>query len=289
MRRLLIVHNPIAGTRHRRRYQATLAALQRAGCASEVHHTTGRGDAEDIARRRHSEFDAVVVAGGDGTINEAVNGLAGSSTPLGILPLGTANVLAAEIGLTLDPQRVAGVLANGATRPVYPGIANGRRFLLMAGIGFDARAVARIDPALKRRIGKGAYVVAAMQEWWDDVLPRYAVEIDGQAAEVASIIVAKGRCYGGKFVLAPNADLGRPSFETCVLPQASRGTLLGVAGALALHAPVRLTALQMHAAERVRIRGPGGEPVQADGDIVAHLPVDITIERTPLQLLAPYP
>ncbi len=287
VRRLLVIHNPVAGARRRRRYEATLAALADAGCAVTVHETRGRGDAEEISRAQHGSFDAVVAAGGDGTINEVANGLAGAATPLGVIPLGTANVLAAEAGLPLAPARVAEVLSRGRSRAVFAGIANGRHFLMMAGVGFDARTVARLRPQMKRRFGKGAYAAAAFEEWWDNSLPRYTVAIDGVAAEVASIVVSKGRCYGGAFVLAPRADLGVAQFETVSLPHASRGALLALGSALALRAPAPSSAVRMALAQRIQISGPIGEPVQADGDIVAHLPVDITVAPDPLQLLAP--
>ncbi len=286
-RRLLIIHNPIAGRRHRWRYRATVAILRSHGCTVVERDTRGPGDAEVIAREERDNFDVVVAAGGDGTINEVANGIAGSSVLLGIIPLGTANVLAAEVGLPLSARRVAAVLAHGAPRTIYAGLVNGRRFLMMAGIGFDARTVTRVVPALKRLLGKGAYAVAALSEWWANTLPRYFVALDGMETEVASIVIAKGRSYGGKFVLAPGADLAAPRFEACWLPHASRGGLVTVAGSLALRAGLHRNAVRFARTSTVRIDGPVGEPVQADGDIVAHLPVDITIAAEPLRLLAP--
>ncbi len=286
-RRLLVIHNPVAGRRHRRRYRATIAILRSHGCTVVERDTQGPGDAERFARDERDNFDVIVAAGGDGTINEVANGIAGCGVLLGIIPLGTANVLAAEVGLPLGAREVAGVLAHSAPRTIYAGLINGRRFLMMAGIGFDARAVTRVVPALKRLLGKGAYAVAALSEWWVNDLPRYRVALDGTTTEVASIVIAKGRSYGGKFWLAPRADLAAPHFEACWLPRASRGALLTVAGSLALCAGLHRNTVCFARASTVRITGPVGEPVQADGDIVAHLPVDITIAAEPLQLLVP--
>ena len=104
----------------------------------------------------------MVVAGGDGTVNETINGLARSGLPLALIPLGTANVLAAEIGLQTDPAAVARCVAFGQPRPIALGAANGRRFILMAGAGFDANVVAGVSVPMKRWLGKGAYILSSL-------------------------------------------------------------------------------------------------------------------------------
>ena len=133
-RDLLIIRNPAAGQRRAGLYARTLAALEGRGCRVTVRDTTGPGGpgaAEALAREAATgEFEAVVVAGGDGTVNEAVNGLAGAATPLGLIPLGTANVLAAEIGWPASPTAIAEALAAGLVRPVRIGRANGRAFMV---------------------------------------------------------------------------------------------------------------------------------------------------------------
>src|ERR1700748_1084353 len=113
-KRLLLIHNPTAGWRRRHRLQAVLDALDRDGCTVTLKETTCRGDAEAFARAARAEdYDRVVVAGGDGTMNEAINGLADRRLPLAIVPMGTANVLAAEIGLGLSPAAIARTIVQG--------------------------------------------------------------------------------------------------------------------------------------------------------------------------------
>ena len=154
-RRLLVIRNPAAGSRGGR-FAATLDRLTGLGCRIEVRETGARGDAERFAQEP-GDRDLVVAAGGDGTINEVANGLvAGASgLPLAILPLGTANVLAGEIGLGLDPGAVARTIARGAPRRISLGRVTGaqaggggaaRLFFQMAGVGFDAHAVAGVNP-----------------------------------------------------------------------------------------------------------------------------------------------
>ncbi|MGH6930488.1 MAG: diacylglycerol/lipid kinase family protein, partial [Dongiaceae bacterium] len=158
---MTIVFNPTAGGRRRMRLEQTLELLRDSGCQISLQATAARGDAETIARTfcdTPPTPDLLVVAGGDGTINEAVNGMlsnGSASWPLALVPLGTANVLAAEIGLTTEPAAVARTIARGATTRAYVGMANGRCFTAMAGVGFDAHVVANVDLRLKRRLGKG--------------------------------------------------------------------------------------------------------------------------------------
>ncbi|MCC7275062.1 MAG: hypothetical protein IT561_20510 [Alphaproteobacteria bacterium] len=161
--RLLVIHNPTAGPRRARRLAAALDRLAARGRPLTLRRTSCRGDAETIARAAAADprIRAIVVAGGDGTIDEAINGIAGGHAVLGILPLGTANVLAHELAIGDRLDTAARILDAGRERAIRLGIVAGRRFAMMAGAGYDAWVVARVDPALKRRLGKGAYVSPA--------------------------------------------------------------------------------------------------------------------------------
>src|SRR5262245_64058454 len=128
-----------------------MAHLEEMGCRVTVHQTTGRGDAQAVASRiTKDQCDRIVVAGGDGTVNEVLNGLTPHSPPIGLIPMGTANVLAAEIGLGSQPREIAKAIARGEPRPVSLGDVNGRKFALMTGVGFDAFVVATVSAPIKR-------------------------------------------------------------------------------------------------------------------------------------------
>ncbi|PNQ96116.1 lipid kinase [Azospirillum argentinense] len=293
-RRLLIIHNPVAGARRARRLGAVLELLeQRHGAVVTLRATGGRGDAEAMARAvAPGAFDAVVAAGGDGTINEVVNGLGarggGETTiPLGIVPLGTANVLAHELDLPLDAEGVARVLAEGRTMPVHLGVANGRAFAMMAGAGLDARVVERVDTRLKRLIGKGAYAVETLARIAAGGGGPYRVAVDGaEPVEVASVIVAKGHFYGGRFVCAPDARLTDPRLHVCLFPRAGRGNALRYLWGVTAGRLPRYPDYRVLPARRVIVEGPAGEPVQGDGDVIGHLPVEIALAPWVLPVLA---
>ncbi len=287
-RRLLIIFNPTAGARRRRRFEAVLAELRRLGCEVTVRPTGGRGDAEQLAASADpNRYDVLVVAGGDGTINEVVNGLAGARLPLAIVPLGTANVLAAEIGMATDARTVARTIALGRPRPISVGVANGRRFLLMAGTGFDAHVVQHVDLALKRWIGKGAYAIQILRQLRSFAFPEYAVTIDGTTWKAASVLVANAHYYGGRFVCAPAADLCAPSLEVCMFERRGRLSVIGYALAMLAGRLPKLRSIRIVSAGKVHIDGGSDEPVQGDGDIIGHL--GVTIEVVPEALHLVYP
>jgi YegS/Rv2252/BmrU family lipid kinase len=298
-RRLLVIFNPTAGNRAQRRLAEWLACLERLGAAVSLSETNAPRHAEALARAADPALvDAVVAAGGDGTINEVVNGLADSSLPLGILPLGTANVLAGEIGLPRRPMDVARILAFATARPVWPGeawaegAATGRRFLIMAGAGFDAEVVERLDLPLKRRLaklglGKLAYVASIMGRLRDYRPCSYRAELDGVAVEGASLVAAKAHFYGGRFVLAPAARVDDPAFHVVLFGRGGRVAALGYMAAMAAGTLPRCRSVRIVPARQVRLTEPPGAVVQIDGDVHARLPVMLRIAATPLRLIQP--
>ncbi len=292
-RRLLIVYNPTAGRRGRRRMEAVLAALRARGCRLDLRETTAPGDAAAWARTAAARnVDLLVVAGGDGTINEAVNGLVGRSAdeeapPMALLPLGTANALAAEIGLDPEPERIALTIAQGRPVPVTLGRANDRLFTMMVGAGFDAHVVEAVSLGLKRLIGKGAYVWESARALVRFAFPGYRVTLDGAVHDAASVIVAKGRFYGGRFVCAPQARLTEPIFQVCLFKRPGAWNALRYAAALGLGTLDRLPDYSVVPAREVLIEGPEGDPVQGDGDVIARLPVRVRLVPEALRLVMP--
>ncbi len=293
-RRLLVIYNPTAGGRKRRRFAAWLSHLAALGAEVTLAETEAPRHAEALARAADpGRVDAVAVAGGDGTINEAVNGLAASRLPLALLPLGTANVLANEIELPRRVAALARIAAFAPARPVWPGEATpegggeARRFLIMAGIGFDAEVVEHVDLAWKRRAGKLAYVASILGRLRDYRACRYRAELDGAVVEGASLVAAKAHFYGGRFVLAPAARLDQPLLQLVVFGEAGRRAALGYLAALGVGRLQHCRSLSILPGKSLRLLEPAGAPVQLDGDILLRLPARIAIAQTPLQLIQP--
>jgi diacylglycerol kinase (ATP) len=287
---LQVIYNPIAGQRHSVRLRKTFRALAGSGASLSVIETKGPGDAERAAANAcRADTDILIVAGGDGTINEVVNGLMaapGPVPPMAIIPLGTANVLAQEIGLKLSSEKIASAILGERRISVYPGRANGRYFLMMGGFGFDAAVVANIDPALKRRTGKFAYLVEVLNQSWRHRFETCDGEIDGVPFQSRWIVVCNGRHYGGPFVAAPLASLTEPGFSVCLLDGA-RFDIPRYGAALALGRLSHQHDIRIIPGQRVRIDSPVGHKVQGDGDIIGSLPVEIVAADRPIELVVP--
>jgi len=298
-RSLRIILNPAAGRRQRQRLQDTLEALGALDCTFEVWETDGPGAATKLAQRAmEADCDLLVAAGGDGTVNEVINGLQTASGPppsLALLPLGTANVLAAEIGLDPAPQTIAATIAGGVAAPTSLGSADcqidgethERVFVMMAGAGFDAHVVEAVNLAVKRAIGKGAYVLESLRQMAVFPFAPYEVTVDGKPYSAASVVVANGRHYGGRYLVAPEARLGAPDFQVCLFERPGRINAARYALALLSGRLPELPDVRLLSGREIRISRRTGEPLQGDGDVIGRLPVTITALPDALQLVMP--
>lgn len=290
-RRCLVIHNPTAGRRRKKRLTAVLERLRALGCLVTAIQTTQRGDAEEFARvASPADYDVIVAAGGDGTINEVVNGMVDGpgGVALAVIPLGTANVLALEIGL--DPKnsdQIAQAIASGPIHDVHLGVANGRHFVLMAGAGLDAHVVEGVNIALKRATGKLAYVVESVKQAFGYDFPEITVRANGQIYEGRMAVACKGRYYGGPFIAAPGARLENPMLEVCILPKTGVAGVMRYGLALPMNKLSDLPEVIVISAKSMVILGPRGAPLQGDGDIVARLPAEISIAPHTVQLIVP--
>ena len=312
---VLLILNPIAGRRRRGLVDAVVERVRAEGWTVDVVETAAEGDACRLAETCNAErYGVVAVAGGDGTINEVVNGLArraATAPPLAIVPLGTANVLAHELGLGFSARAVAHTVTAGREFRVHPGEAkagdgnggdaNGcdaaagmpRRFSLMAGAGFDAKVVAGVSAPLKRRWGRGAYVWRSLVEARRYRPVRYAVEIDGVRHEAASVIVTRARHYAGPYVVAPAASLGEPLLHVCLFERWGWLQTLRFGTALLMGALPRTPGYRVVAGRKVRVSvtNDAGEhrrqPVQIDGDDALSLPVSIGLAAETVRVLRP--
>lgn len=272
-RRIKLIANPIAGGDARSAIARTVACLEGSGACVEVCLTARRGDAENAAREAKREnFDLVIAAGGDGTLNEAANGLVGTGLPLAFVPLGTANVMAIEMGISGGIETACRIALYGEIRPVALAEVNERYFLMMAGIGFDAAAVRAVRSGLKRKIGKLAYVIAGIQAWLQN--RSVALQLRGEAGEPVQarhVIISNIRYYGGRFQLAPHNGLEQPLLTACLVEGSGRLALLLFWLRIVLRGSFLGPIRRMDACE-FSVDG-AGVPMQVDGDDSGDTPV----------------
>ncbi|HZV82114.1 MAG TPA: diacylglycerol kinase family protein, partial [Geobacteraceae bacterium] len=222
----------------------------------------------------------VVAAGGDGTINAVLNGLAGNRATCAILPLGTANVLALELGLSSAEKAVERIIT-GESRPFTAGLIRGEsrtsRFFLMAGVGLDGFIVRGVTQARKTSFGKGAYILSALEHllrWEGD---RLRVITENADFSCHSLVVCNAARYGGQFNLSRGASIFTPALELVAVTGSSRLAHLGLVRETLLGGRRGTAGIVRLTAEKIRIEGV--KPLQADGDDWGNSPVEIVAEK----------
>lgn len=295
-RRAILISNPKTGRYASRRLapiEDIFAQLKSPDLDIELVTTNAPGDAKCIASRAaRSGVTDVVVAGGDGTINEALQGLVGTNARLAILPRGTANVLARDLGLPLDCFRAAEVIARGNTRRIHVGCAsdeaNGSRryFLLMAGIGLDASVVRRVHPGLKKHFGKGAFWFSGLSHLADWKPKPFELEVNGKIFDATFATIGKAASYGGDLSVTPRAQLDRPDFEICIINSKSRVRYLQLLSyALRSGVPSDKPGVCFVRASSARARGEAS--VQVDGELIGSLPMKFEIAEQSIEVIVP--
>ena len=287
---MIVVFNPAAGMRRASLMWRVLDVLVANGVRIELSETHRPGHAEALAREAVCRGSSMVVAaGGDGTIAEVANGLMGSTARLGVIPLGTANVMAHELELPFEPRAVAAALAFGRTRPIWPGVVRttegSRLFVQMVGVGFDAQVVHHLPVALKRMFGRGAYVIQTLRELAGYRFPTIHLRLDGEVTQAASVIVSKGRLYGGRFVLAPSACAGEPGFSVVLFDHSGIAAGLLYGAALPLNLLSRAPGVRHVRARQVDFIDNEALPAQADGDAVGWTPIAVTDAPAAIQMV----
>ncbi|MEM7044521.1 MAG: diacylglycerol kinase family protein, partial [Pseudomonadota bacterium] len=220
---LLMIANPMAGGAGSTMLREIVAHLQGIGCKIRVHETSTLSDLRCLIDEAGGEpIDAIAVAGGDGTINRVLNALPEKAPPLAILPLGTINLLAREIGLPKSIAGIAETAAFGPSRPITVGDVNGQRFAIVASVGLDAEVVAHVNLGLKRHIGKWAYLYETLKRAVVSSPEPFRFRLNDREHQAHGIVVANGRHYAGAFVTSPEAHLEKHSFEVCQLTRPGR-------------------------------------------------------------------
>lgn len=286
--RIKLIANPVSGGDARSRIQGALAELQKLGAEVVLCLTGARGDARKSAALALSEgYDRIVVAGGDGTLNEVVNGAASSGLPIAFLPLGTVNVFALEAGIPRRLEQACVLAVQGTPRMISAGRVNGELFLLMVSAGWDAEAVARLRPGVKRFIGRLAYAVSALEVLLlQKPAPLQVVMHDGSCHTGFGVVVSNCRYYGGRYVVTPGASIFRDDLEVCLLRRAGRLGVLTFALALLLKRSLQAPQVEYLTITGAELRGEN-VAVQVDGDAWGGLPVRLEVVPRAVAMVLP--
>ena len=290
--------------RNESRFQRAIETLTRRGHHVRTLPTSGPGDATLLARQCVDQgAGLVLVAGGDGTINEVLNGMAGSSVPMAILPGGTANVLAMELGIGKSLNNAAELIpkVSDLSQPVCPCVlervslglltpsgAPARHFLLMAGIGLDAHIVYNLNPALKARFGKFSYWIGGFGSI-NRKLDEFDVIVNGARSRASFALASRVRNYGGDLEIACNACLLDNSFELVLFEGEKANVYLKYFAGVLSRQLGRMKGVTCLRAQHASFSAPAGSPIyiQVDGEYAGRLPATVDIVPDALTLLVP--
>lgn len=252
----------------------------------------------DLARKVAQEkYDWVIIAGGDGTIRAFVEQmLLNDFHPyVSVIPAGTVNLIAKEMGLSKEPERWMRRAMKGIVVPLYLGRANGNLFLTVAGVGFDSLVVDNVGMLEKRFLSKFAYLlngtsVVRRELLFSDWRYEFEARFDGEGEwhKATSVIVGKSRYYAGRYNLFTDASLSEPWLYTALFPGKSRADILKYASLIGLEALTLDKKIVCKKAKKVEIRSVAVTPefpVELDGDVVTSTPLTLTMEDTPLKFI----
>ena len=283
MNRTCIIINPAA-----RGARAKMDRLRKISGSAVIKATKGPGDAEAQAERAVEQgYQTIVAAGGDGTINEVVNGIAGASVNLGILPLGTVNVFAQELGLPLKLEKAWDVIEKGETRPIDLAVANGHHFVQMAGIGIDAQVVKETSKATKRVLGPLSYILTATKVAVTKQ-PRLRVICQRKVvAEGSFVLVGNGRYYGGPFSLFNEANLQDGFLDVCVFKSTDYVSIIRYLRGALFGSLSKFSDVFYFKTKNLTVESDRDVPLEVDGEVVGRSPVKFAIKPGKLRVLAP--
>ena len=282
----LIILNPAAHSDRAQRKRAEVESLAQ-DCI--VCATTSAGDAELMARRGVKEgFEKIVAAGGDGTINEVVNGLAGANATLGLLPIGTMNVFANELGLPVhDLQLCWDIIKADNTRAVDLPKANQKFFVQLAGVGLDAQVVKETSAQLKRNFGPLSYLISAAQVAARQP-PRLSIHSDDAPIKEGSfVLVGNGRLYGGPFPFFKHAVIDDGKLDVIVFKSLGYLEIIKYLQDVVFSSDIRVPEIEYFQTQKLRVESEQSVPVELDGEVVGNCPVEFTLQERSLRVLVP--
>ena len=311
MRKAMLLYNPLSGRSIERRLadvQSALSGLRDAGIETSVVPTRAASDATEQTKQAIAEgCDTIFACGGDGTVHDVLQGLVGTNVALAIIPLGTANCLAHDLGLPLSPAKAARAALTGKFRRIavgrieyqdFTGARATRYFSFIVGIGVDAHVFYELDPLVKRRFGMAAYCAKATRLWLTHKMKDFVVEIVGEKqAEVSQLLAVRIGNLGRVLrELAPGASLERDDLRLVLFRTRSRvaylryvlrglfGTNWEVPGIELVH---RTSAACHDLTSTADSPGHARIFVEADGELLGTLPAELSVVPDAVTLLVP--
>jgi diacylglycerol kinase (ATP) len=284
--RTFVILNPAAHGRRARQRHSRVESLAR---GSVIRSTSQAGEAATLARRAVREgFRRIVAAGGDGTVNEVVNGMAGSEATLGLLPIGTMNVFAMELGLPgHNLERCWKIIQAGNTRLVDLPTANRKYFVQMGGVGLDAQVVKETSSRLRENFGPLSYLISAAQIAARKPPRLFLKSEDASVNEGSFVLIGNGRLYGGPFPFFKHAVLDDGLLDVVVFKRLGYLEIIKYLQDVVFSSDIRAPEIEYFQTRHLRVESDQKVPVEVDGELMGNCPVEFSVRRRSLRVFAP--
>ena len=286
MNNTVVILNPAARNEQANYWRERVESIAR---SCPIRTTSSSGGAELLARQAVEEgFEKIVAAGGDGTVNEVVNGLAGSKIALGLLPMGTVNVFAMELGLPSHNLELCWDVIQGENERLadLPS-ANGKYFVQLAGVGLDAQVVKETSLAFKRSFGPLSYLISAAQIAARQP-PKLLIESENASVEEGSfVLIGNGRLYGGPFPFFKHALIDDGLIDVVVFKRLGYLEIIKYLQDVVFSSDIRVPEIEYFQTGHLRITSEQDVPVELDGELAGNCPVDFQIQQRALRVLVP--
>jgi YegS/Rv2252/BmrU family lipid kinase len=284
---IVVILNPTAGSLEAIRDCRERVESIVGGCPIRL--TSHAGEAEALAKRAVKEgFGCVVAAGGDGTVNHVANGIAGGNAALGILPMGTVNVFAMELGLPAnDLERCWEIIQAGNLRRVDLPSANGKYFVQLGGIGLDAQAVKETTVAFKRSLGPLSYLISAVHIASRQPPQLFIESEDASVREGSFVLVGNGRLYGGPFPFFKQAVVDDGLLDVILFKRLGFLEILKYLHDVVFSSDIRVPEIEYFQTRQLRVSSEQDVPVELDGELAGNCPVDFQMHEKALPVLSP--
>jgi len=286
----LVVVNPVAGQgRTLKVLPKVKAEFHKASCQAEIFQTKFPGEATLVAKRAVREgYDAVVAVGGDGTISEIVNGVAGSSVNLGVIPTGTVDVFSREMKIPFQIHSACKLIFGGKTRRIDLGQANSRYFVLVAGVGIDAQLVKDVSPEVKRVLKDLAYPLTGIKTLLTYKPTLMKINLNGKSTEEGYfVVVGNARYYAGRFSITSKASISDGFLDVCIFKKGNLGSFVRYIQGVVRGKHLKYSDVKYVKVREVLIESSHPSLVQADGDLIGQTPMNFRVAPRALSVFAP--
>lgn len=286
MNKTLVILNPAA---HSEKASRLLEQIRTLSCGAEIRLTSEAGDARRIAAQAVQDgVEVIIAAGGDGTLNEVVNGIRDAPVQLGILPVGTMNVFASELGIPHgNLERAWSIIEQGKVVTVDLPQANGTHFIQLAGVGLDAEVVRKTTADSKKALGPLSYLLTLVQVAAHKP-SRVVLETDsGRIHEGSFALIGNGRLYGGPFPVFKRASLYDGLLDVLVFQNQTHWDVVRYFQAIAFGTHPDLPDVEYFQTSSIKVTSSGDVPVELDGEVAGMLPCLFSVNSQKLRVLAP--